>query len=249
MDVQRVFIKSLGDGPRLSRDEEIVLIAKAQRGDMDARNAVVENHIPFVLSRAALISRSRPGIDAMDLTQIGAMSLMRCLEKGRYDPKWGVRFLSYAGSSCCRDMMRHVNTRRTSITIPDYTHPSAREHLRPETVERWKSFVCSYVEDLTGPEGNVIPVDEMKGQSVDRPFHIDELPPMDKIYECMDKLAPRESKVIRMRYNGSTLKEVGESMGGFTSEGIRQIQFRAEAKLRKMLREAGGYEDEWQTRQ
>lgn len=235
VDGRRIFVKSLRNGERLSQEDEYALIAQAHSGDIEARNAVIENHLPFVINRATALCVGRSCIEDMDLVQVGVVTLIRCLEPGRFDCERGVKFLTYAGPSISREMRRYINTRTTIVTVPDYTHPSAKNHLTPETIDRWRRFACLYIEDVRSPSGGVMPVDEMRGQSVVAPYHEDEVP-VELMRECINKLPPRERKVLSMRMDGDVLKDIGKSMG-ITKERVRQLQFRAMKTMRRLLLE------------
>ena len=84
---------SLPPTPKLCHVEVRRLILKAQNGDSDARNRLMEANLRLV---ASLVNRfsGRVGIDTDDLFQIGCIGLFKAIEK--FDLNYEVRFSTYA---------------------------------------------------------------------------------------------------------------------------------------------------------
>lgn len=85
--------------PRLSRAEEDTLGVRAVKGDIDARNALVEGNLRLV--PRVVRKFMRDGVDFEDLVQAGNQGLIRAAEKwdpaacvpfGAYAPDWIERF-------------------------------------------------------------------------------------------------------------------------------------------------------------
>lgn len=76
----------------LSPEEEREVIARAQQGDADAREALVRIHLPLVLSVARRYQRTNLAFD--DLIQEGTLGVVQAIE--HFDASKGTRFFSYA---------------------------------------------------------------------------------------------------------------------------------------------------------
>ncbi len=73
-------------------DDVADVVARAQSGDVAAREELIERFLPFVTSLAR--EYRAEGLDHMDLVQEGCSGLLRALR--RYDPGRGVPFAAYA---------------------------------------------------------------------------------------------------------------------------------------------------------
>jgi RNA polymerase primary sigma factor len=78
--------------PPLARDEEYALALRARKGDVSARQKLVEHSLAFVVLFA--LKQRRGAVRLDDLIQEGNLGLMRAAEL--FDPHAGNRFLTYA---------------------------------------------------------------------------------------------------------------------------------------------------------
>ena len=91
MDIIELYVKEARKKFRkLSREEENELILKAQQGDIQARNEVVERHLLLVLKLARHM-----GGDISDLIFEGNIALIHAVQ--HFDVNYGTRFITYAG--------------------------------------------------------------------------------------------------------------------------------------------------------
>lgn len=104
----RDFLADARNYPMLTVEEESALCFRARRGDIEARNQLVNSNLLFVVS----VSKEYANYDLPfeDIVSAGLMGLLHAAEL--FDPTVGVRFLSYA-----------VHTIRTYITkaLSDYS--------------------------------------------------------------------------------------------------------------------------------
>lgn len=77
------------DAPRA---RELDLIRLAQEGSIDARNRLIENHLPMI--RRLACAQAFSAGDADDLISEGALAMVRAIEG--FDPTMGVRLGAYA---------------------------------------------------------------------------------------------------------------------------------------------------------
>jgi RNA polymerase sigma factor (sigma-70 family) len=83
---------SYGRRPLLSRERELQLARRIQRGDPDAKRELIESNLRLVIS-IAFEHRGR-GVPLADLVQEGCIGLTRAAE--RFDHRRGLRFSTYA---------------------------------------------------------------------------------------------------------------------------------------------------------
>jgi RNA polymerase primary sigma factor len=106
--------------PLLSAADEVRLAKRIERGDLEAKERMVESNLRLVLSIARSY-RSR-GVPFADIVQEGMVGLIRAVE--RFDYRRGVKFSTYAFWWIHRSM-RDAITDAQLIRIP----PRADQHL------------------------------------------------------------------------------------------------------------------------
>lgn len=87
-----LYIKDIKKYPILSADEISKLIVKAQAGDLQARNRVIESNLRFVISIAKKFQGR--GLPLMDLISEGNLGVAYAINK--YKPELGIPFIAYA---------------------------------------------------------------------------------------------------------------------------------------------------------
>src|SRR5690554_4640527 len=80
------------DRKLLSHEEALVLIEKAQNGDVEARDILVRKNIALVKSLVKKFLNR--GYEYDDLFQLGSIGLIKAIQN--YDSKYNVRFSTYA---------------------------------------------------------------------------------------------------------------------------------------------------------
>ena len=77
-------------------EKTMVLIERSHHGDKKAREQLVEENMGLIWS---IVKRfSGRGTDMEDLFQIGAMGLIKAIDK--FDPSFEVKFSTYAQQGC-----------------------------------------------------------------------------------------------------------------------------------------------------
>ena len=92
MDSLRLYLRSIGRVPLLDAEEEVSLAKRIERGDMAAKQHMVEANLRLVVSIAkGYVGR---GLTFLDLIQEGSLGLIRAVEK--FDYRRGYKFSTYA---------------------------------------------------------------------------------------------------------------------------------------------------------
>lgn len=89
----RRYLERVREIPALDREEEHELAVRAQKGDQDAADRLVEANLRFVAAIA--LQYRRYGIPLAELLAEGNLGLMMAVRK--FDPHRGTRFVTYAG--------------------------------------------------------------------------------------------------------------------------------------------------------
>lgn len=100
--------------------QELVLIAKCQRGDSAACNALLLAHEKWIRVRAKKFA----SVDQDDLVQEGRLGLLRAIEK--FDLTSGVNLLTYADHQIRNRIARWVAATRSPFVIPDRVQSELR---------------------------------------------------------------------------------------------------------------------------
>lgn len=98
----------------LTYEEEIIIIKKIRKGDMEAKAFLMQKNIPLVLSIAQKYSNN--SMSTADLFQEGCFGLMHAIDK--YDETQGVKFSSYATPWIIQAVLRGKYSKDRTIKLP-----------------------------------------------------------------------------------------------------------------------------------
>ena len=116
LDSLRLYLRAIGRVPLLSAEEEVSLAKRIERGDMAAKQHMVEANLRLVVSIAkGYVGR---GLTLLDLIQEGSLGLIRAVEK--FDYRRGYKFSTYATW-----WIRQAVTRSLGRQGPHDPHPRA----------------------------------------------------------------------------------------------------------------------------
>jgi len=118
-----VYFEQLRRRPLLSREEEKTLSTGVQKGDMVARNRMIEGNLRLVVSIAKRFQGR--GIPFEDLIAEGNVGLVRAVE--RFDPKVGVAFSKYATWWIRQAIFRAFEKLPRAIRLPGHIAESLRK--------------------------------------------------------------------------------------------------------------------------
>lgn len=91
-DSMRLFLNEVARVPLLTRQEEVELAKRVERGDEDARDRMIRANLRLVISVAKTHARS--SLPLQDLIQEGVVGLISAVEK--FDWRRGLKFSTYA---------------------------------------------------------------------------------------------------------------------------------------------------------
>ena len=245
-----------------NKSNEELIREYRKTGDKEIKNEIKKKNIPFVKKRAANFEKKirnylEKSITYDDLVNVGTLGLGRAIEK--YDEKYGVKFLSYAGWWVNQEIYKEIHSNASTVREPMHIHErrrKARKLIRlgyeQEEIAKilsidkkelagiinYQQFV-SLDQELNGNNNNGDHGNEndfydiMKDERVD--IHSDyETKELKRLLEEMIKiLDSRERYIITHRYlyAEKTLEDIGEDFN-LSRERIRQIEEVALRKLR-----------------
>jgi RNA polymerase primary sigma factor len=264
-DAVRMYLRSIGRVPLITREDEVRLAKRIEQNDMSAKNALIEANLRLVVSIAKRYSGR--GLTLLDLIQEGNLGLIRAVEK--FDWRRGFKFSTYATWWIRQAITRALADQSRTIRIPVHMvermnrvarakrslmqqnnrEPSFEEiaelvEMTPKKVEEILKLgqePVSLEAPVGGEEGDASLGDFISDEVGDRPLEVvaNRIRDAD-LQQVLDSLPWRERRVIELRYGlgdkgPMTLEDIGHEVG-VTRERVRQI----ESKTLAMLKSSGG---------
>ena len=262
-DSLQLFLKDIGKVRLLTAPQEVDLAKRIERGDMDAKQKMVESNLRLVISIAK--NYRNQGLPFLDLIQEGTIGLVRAAEK--FDYRKGFKFSTYATWWIRQAIARSLADKARTIRIPVHVveklnkigraerslvtalgrEPTAEEiadlvaGIDPEEVEAIKRSAQAPIslEKRIGDEqesefGQFI-ADEQAASPYERAV---EILTKQALREALENLSYRERRVLELRYglggeHPRTLTELGRTFN-VPRERIRQIENQSLKKLQPL---------------
>src|SRR5215203_4336835 len=120
-DALQLFLNEAGRWPLLTKEEEVELAKRIERGDVAAKERMINSNLRLVVS----IAKKYQGheLSLLDLIQEGIIGLIRAVEK--FDWRRGFKFSTYATWWIRQAVQRGVANKSRTIRIP--VHIADRE--------------------------------------------------------------------------------------------------------------------------
>ncbi len=262
LDSLRLYLHSIGRVPLLSAEEEVCLAKRIERGDVAAKQHMVEANLRLVVSIAkGYVGR---GLTFLDLIQEGSLGLIRAVEK--FDYRKGYKFSTYATWWIRQAVTRAIADKGRTIRIPVHMVERLNKVIHaeraliqrlgrePTNAEIAAELECSTkevrevmrmaqqpvsLEKPVGEEEDSALADFVEDDAAESPFEIaSEALRRENVVRVLSALPRREREVIEMRYGITgerqrTLEEVGRAFN-ITRERVRQIENRTLKKLQSL---------------
>jgi len=274
-DSLQLFLQNIGKVRLLTAREEVDLAKRIERGDLDAKQKMVESNLRLVVSIAK--NYRNQGLPFLDLIQEGTIGLVRAAEK--FDYRKGFKFSTYATwwirQAIARSLADKARTIRIPVHIVEKLHKIGRAE-RSLVTELGREPTPEEIAAVTGIDPDEVDSIRRSAQapvSLEKPvgggeeesefgqFIADEEAesPYERavetltneaLREALENLSYRERRVLELRYgldgeHPRTLQEVGRTFN-VTRERIRQIEHQSLKKLQS-LAEAQQLRDDVET--
>ena len=259
LDSLRLYLRSIGRVNLLTAEQEVMLAKRIERGDMAAKQQMIEANLRLVVSIAK--SYLGRGLTFLDLIQEGSMGLIRAVEK--FDYRRGYKFSTYATWWIRQAVTRAIADKGRTIRIPVHMVEKLNKvmHVERQLVQQLgrEPTPAEIATELGTTVREVRDVLRMAQQpiSLEKPIGEEEESelgdfvedhtaesPFEQAADCLRRenlrralaaLPEREREVIEMRFGLSgerpyTLEEVGRAFN-VTRERIRQIENHTLKKL------------------
>ena len=261
-DSLQLFLKDIGKVRLLTAQEEVDLAKRIERGDLDAKQKMVESNLRLVVSIAK--NYRNQGLPFLDLIQEGTLGLVRAAEK--FDYRKGFKFSTYATWWIRQAIARALADKARTIRIPVHVVEKLNKIGRAErklVTELGREPTAEEIAEVTGIEPDEVESIKRSAQapvSLEKPvgdeeesefgqFIADEraespyeraaeILTKEALREALENLSYRERRVLELRYglggeHPRTLDEVGRTFN-VTRERIRQIENQSLKKLQSL---------------
>jgi RNA polymerase primary sigma factor len=261
-DSLQLFLKDIGKVRLLTAQEEVDLAKRIERGDLDAKQKMVESNLRLVVSIAK--NYRNQGLPFLDLIQEGTLGLVRAAEK--FDYRKGFKFSTYATWWIRQAIARALADKARTIRIPVHVVEKLNKIGRAErklVTELGREPTPEEIAEVTGIDPEEVDSIKRSAQapvSLEKPvgdeeesefgqFIADEraespyeraaeILTKEALREALENLSYRERRVLELRYglggeHPRTLDEVGRTFN-VTRERIRQIENQSLKKLQSL---------------
>ncbi len=257
-DSLQTFFNAARRYPLLTAEQEIELAKAIERGDVDAKDRLINSNLRLVVSVARKYQGQ--GLPLGDLVQEGMLGLIRAVEK--FDWRRGFKFSTYGTLWIRQSIQRGLENSGRTIRLPVHIGQRARKIRRTERELSAKLGREPTEEELA--EAVELPLDEVieirkadqSPTSLDKPVGEDadtalgdlvasEQPgPSDEaesqageeaVSRALKRLPTHERQVVRLRFGvdgeqPTPLRETGRRLG-ISAERVRQLEEQALQQL------------------
>ncbi len=251
-------------GPRsrrlLTRDEEIALARRIERGDLVARQTLIDANHRLVFS---VVNKYRySGVPLEDLIQEGFLGLIQAADK--FDYRRNCRFSTVATIWIRAHVLQAIQNLRPLVHVPqrvansakrlwraneELTHelhrkPTADElaaklNVEPDRIQELTRLTQDWLslDEPIGDEGDTVMIEMVADQDAESPATEAMLSVLrTQLDQAMTRLSEREQMVLRLRFGledgqERTLDEIGKRFD-LTRQRIKEIETAALNKLR-----------------
>ena len=260
-DALQLFLNEIGRHRLLTPAEEIELAKRIERGDLEAKDRMINANLRLVVSIAKKYQGTE--LTLLDLIQEGILGLIRAVEK--FDWRRGYRFSTYATWWIRQAVERGMDAKARTIKLPINLVRNQRKLARAENTLALRldrppteaelaaeaEISIAELRALRDAARAVTSLDRPLGEEEDAAFG-DLLPaegpgPEDVVHlslrrqalhRALEELPDRERTVVRLRYGidggePTPLREIGRRLG-ITPERVRQIESKALGRLGRM---------------
>jgi RNA polymerase primary sigma factor len=269
-DALQLFMREVSRHPLLTKEEEVELAKRIERGDQEAKQEMINSNLRLVISIARKYQGS--GVALLDLIQEGVLGLIRATEK--FDWRRGFKFSTYATWWIRQAVERGIANKARTIRIPVHVLQRERKIARAERelmvelgreatdeeIAERAELALDQIRDLRKAARAVTSLDTPVGEDQettlgailpsDQPRPEEEVEVSfreDTVRRAVQQLPDSEREVMKLRYgfdghpDPKSVQEVERQLG-ISGEEVREIEKSALERLGR-IRELAGVDE------
>jgi RNA polymerase primary sigma factor len=257
-DALQLFLREAGRHPLLTAAQEVELAKRIERGDMQAKQRMIQSNLRLVVSIAK--NYRNQGLPFLDLIQEGTLGLIRAVEK--FDWRRGFKFSTYATWWIRQAVARALADKARTIRMPVHIVERMQKMNRAERtlwmelgrepsleeIAEEASLPIEQAREVKAAARASASLDQPVGETEDAVFGDfvagDDPLPEERVESslrsqalavALQALPERERHVLILRYGlvdeePKTLEEIGKRLG-LTRERVRQIELESLRRL------------------
>jgi RNA polymerase primary sigma factor len=257
-DALSLFLRELRHYPLLTRQQELELAQRIERGDLDAKERLVNSNLRLVVSNARKYRGQE--LPLLDLIQEGILGLIRAAEK--FDHRKGFKFSTYATFWIRESIQRALANRGRAIRIPVHIGQRERNIGRAEQTLAGElgrepsdqelaaaaQLTLREVREARATARVVTSLDRSVGETEDASLisllaspergpeeQLDLTLRDEALGRALERLPERERQVVKLRYGvggdePTPLREAGRRLG-ISTDAVRKLEHKALADL------------------
>ncbi len=261
-DSLTLFMNAAGRYPLLTAAEEVTLAKRVERGEVAAKERMINSNLRLVVSIAKRYQGH--GLPLADLVQEGVIGLNRAVEK--FDWRRGYKFSTYATWWIRQACQRAVANQSATIRVPAHVHERqvklarARQRLEARTgmapseeeLAAATGLELRHVEEALGTVEASVSLNQAVGDddggelgdlfadtsAADPAEEAGESLRRESVRDAVDRLPERERRLLQLRFGfdgePSSLEAIGKELG-LTRERVRQLEAQALNRLAGQL--------------
>jgi RNA polymerase primary sigma factor len=257
-DSLELFLRQARNHPLLTAAEEVELSKRIEKGDLEAKERMINSNLRLVVSQARRYQGH--GLSMEDLVQEGMLGLIRAVEK--FDWRRGFKFSTYGTLWIRQAIQRGLQNHGRTIRVPVHV---AQRQVKVRKIESELSTKLSReptdeeiaavaeldvdeVSELRELSRGLASLDQPVGEdgetalgdllAAERPEPAEEVAVSDRdrrVNEIVGQLPEPERNVIRLRFGLAgdeprTLKQTGSELG-ISAERARELEERGLRRL------------------
>jgi RNA polymerase primary sigma factor len=258
-DAMALFLQEVRRHPLLTRAEEVSLAKRIERGDLQAKEQLINSNLRLVISNARKYQGHE--LPLLDLIQEGIFGLIRASEK--FDWRRGYKFSTYATFWIRQAIQRALDNRARTIRIPVHLGQRERKIARAESelavrlgreptddeIAATAELSLDEVREARQAARVVTSLDRPVGEQEETSFgallpsgdrgpdeEVDILLREDALRRALERLPEREREVVKLRYgldgnpDPAPLSETGRRLG-ISQDAVRKLERKALSQL------------------
>lgn len=233
------------------REERFALIERAQEGEEEALDELVRTNTPLVWS---IVGRyAGRGVEREDLFQLGCIGLIKAIHG--FDTQYGTQFSTYAVPKIVGEIRRFLrddglikvsrSTKSNAVRIARAREAVIQQTGEEPTLSELSAQLDLSAEEIAATETAVLPADYLQRPLGDDGSTLEQVLVDDTqqeqffehlaLREAMEKLQPREKKLLLLRYFRAQTQQQCALELGVSQVQISRLEKRILDKLRAWM--------------